>query len=170
MVMHSLLILNERGHLLMGRYFDEVLECGALQHLGDVASDREQCMQWWEDEVRQQTREMWQFAHTANQVARGADDVIIIYRRIGDLLVFACGRDDCDELTLSDVVDCLGGVIATLCEDSSAKGARPTESWLMIGDTYAKVALAVDEMMPGGILEALDPDAVLSMTKMRPIA
>lgn len=33
--------------------------------------------------------------------------------------------------------------------------------------TYSKTCLAIDEMFPGGILESLDPDAILSSIKLQ---
>lgn len=37
--------------------------------------------------------------------------------------------------------------------------------------TYSKACLAIDEMLPGGILESLDPDAILSAIKLQnPVA
>jgi hypothetical protein len=58
-------------------------------------------------------------------------------------------------------------VIIALCEE--AKGGKPSESCLLMGDTYGKVCIAVDEIMPGGILENLDTESILSMSKLKPI-
>lgn len=35
------------------------------------------------------------------------------------------------------------------------------------GSTYSKACLAIDEMLPGGILESLDPDVILSAIKLQ---
>lgn len=35
------------------------------------------------------------------------------------------------------------------------------------GSTYSKACLAIDEMLLGGMLECLDPDAILSAIKLQ---
>eukprot|EP00953_Heterococcus_sp_UTEX-ZZ885_P013747 7840-Heterococcus_DN1.PRE.1 len=116
MVMHSVLITNESGAVLFGRYFDDVLQSSAISD--SVTHDREHAMHWWEEEVRLQTQDLWYNAGAAVQVARAA------------------GEDDYDELTLADVLASLSTVIIALCDE--AKGGKPSESCLLMGDTYGK--------------------------------
>jgi hypothetical protein len=49
-------------------------------------------MHWWEEEVRLQTQDLWYNAGAAVQVARAAGEVIVVFKKIGSLLVFVCGR------------------------------------------------------------------------------
>ena len=42
---------------------------------------------------------------------------------------------------------------------------------LMSSSTYSKACLAIDEMLPGGIPESLDPDCILGAIKLQnPVA
>lgn len=42
---------------------------------------------------------------------------------------------------------------------------------LMSSSTYSKACLAIDEMLPGGVPESLDPDCILGAIKLQtPIA
>ena len=49
-------------------------------------------MKGWEQEVRRQTVDLWQDAAIASQVARARDDILVVLRRVGDLVIFACGK------------------------------------------------------------------------------
>jgi hypothetical protein len=49
-------------------------------------------MHWWEEEVRLQTQDLWYNAGAAVQVARAAGEVIVVFKKIGSLLLFVCGR------------------------------------------------------------------------------
>ena len=49
-------------------------------------------MKGWEQEVRRQTVDLWQDAAIASQVARSRGDILVVLRRVGDLVIFACGK------------------------------------------------------------------------------
>ncbi|CAM9845398.1 unnamed protein product [Discosporangium mesarthrocarpum] len=184
--MHSILITNHQGRLLLSRYFDESFHAlgrrigkgengertggvggsvGGLGFVGDVMRDREQAMRLSECEVLGQTRHLW-MSGTGDcpQVARAKGGLIIVFGAVEGLLLFLCGTGEYDELTLSDMLRTLSLVVVALCREAKAS---VSEEALLVGSTYSKVCLALDEMLPGGVLESLDAETILAMTKMR---
>jgi hypothetical protein len=75
-------------------------------------------------------------------------------------------QDDTDELILSTTVGVIGAILFALCEE--AKCNKPSETRILVGDLYGKLSVCLDELMPGGILESMDPSAVLAMSKLKP--
>eukprot|EP00612_Vaucheria_litorea_P008266 CAMPEP_0171479402 /NCGR_PEP_ID=MMETSP0946-20130122/5402_1 /TAXON_ID=109269 /ORGANISM="Vaucheria litorea, Strain CCMP2940" /LENGTH=105 /DNA_ID=CAMNT_0012010323 /DNA_START=240 /DNA_END=554 /DNA_ORIENTATION=+ len=104
---------------------------------------------------------MWMNSLGSNQIARTFDDKIIVFRRIDDIIVFATGEDEYDELVLVEVVDFLVLLISLICEES--KGSKIDETWLLEGNIFGKILVAIDEMMPGGVLEVFDLDEIINM-------
>ncbi|CAM9521981.1 unnamed protein product [Chrysoparadoxa australica] len=157
MCIHSFLITNGNGELLLSHYEVPL-------NVQDKAA--------WETELRTQTKDLWSMAgvQCTSQVAKAAgkaqEEVIIVFRhdaRAG-LIFFLSGTEEHDELTLDEALGCLIWVITSLC--CEGKGTL-CESRLLLGEVYGKVCIAVDEVIGGGVLESLDPQHVLSMSKLR---
>ncbi|CAM9508685.1 unnamed protein product [Ascophyllum nodosum] len=186
--MHSVLITNREGKILLSRYFDTrqgslpplvagvsenaaEFESGSDSGAASMIRDRAMAMRSSESEVLGQTRHLWTKG-TAEypQVARVKGGLIIVFGAVGDLLVFLCGCREYDELILADILAALAKIITTLCKQGN-KGQTATEAALMsnsgTGSTYSKACLAIDEMLPGGILETLDVDTVLGAIKLQ---
>ncbi|CAM9387417.1 unnamed protein product [Phaeothamnion confervicola] len=183
MGLHSLLITNTQGMLLLARYFDDPNDArgsvgggGAFSQRLPISAgegmirDRAAAMRLWEREVLLQTRHMWDQAALdgAEHVARAKGDVFIVFRAIHGVLVFLCGFDEFDELTLAETLKSFVDVLAALCAESG-KHAKAFEPAILTGDVYGKVFIAIDEMMGGGILEATDQESVLCGSKLKPL-
>ncbi|CAM9104713.1 unnamed protein product [Choristocarpus tenellus] len=186
--MHSVLITNHQGRLLLSKYFDSSFYAqgssgsgggregdgergGGITGSGrngglSMMRDREQAMRLSESEVLGQTRHLW-MSGTGDcpQVARAKGGLIIVFGAVDGLLLFLCGSGEYDELTLSDMLGTLSTVVIALCREG--KALRAEEEAFLVSSTYSKVCLSLDEMLPGGVLESLDADTILAMTKMR---
>ncbi|CAN0290800.1 unnamed protein product [Ectocarpus sp. 6 AP-2014] len=178
--MNSVLICNPDGKLLLSRYFEAQShgsECAfepssggehtAASSLRDTAKGRSSTL----SEVLGQTRHLWtKGTAECPQVARAKGGLIIVFGAVEDLLLFLCGSGECDELTLADMLATLAKVIVALCRQGG-KHQRATETAFLSSNgtssIYSKACLVIDEMIPGGILESLDSDGILSSIKLQ---
>lgn len=87
--------------------------------------------------------------------------VHIVITHIGELFIVACGTNDIDEIILSDVVDCLRGILLRLLDD------RVTETVLMQGEILGKIALVLDEIAPQGLIETTDVEFAMKLAKAK---
>ena len=88
-------------------------------------------------------------------------DVHLLMDCIGELYFIVGGTDDCDEIVLSDVMDCLRGVVTEQLD------GKITESNLLEPDNYGKVSVVLDEVVPNGIVESLNSDVANKMAKLK---
>ena len=82
---------------------------------------------------------------------------------IGDLYFIIGGKDDCDEIILSDIIDCVRIVVTEQLD------GKMTENNLLEPDNYGKVSVVLDEIMGTGIIESLDAEVVQRMAKLKEI-
>jgi len=87
--------------------------------------------------------------------------VHIVVTQAGEIYILACGTDDVDESILSDVTDCLREILQKLVDE------RFTEAALMQGETLGKLAIALDEMSPQGLIETMDAEFVIAKAKAK---
>ena len=90
-------------------------------------------------------------------------DVHLVMDLIGDLYFVVGGSDDSDEIVLSDVMDCVRGVVTDQLD------GKITESNLLEPDNYGKVSVVLDEVVPNGIIESLSCDVANKMAKLKEI-
>ena len=146
-----LLVFNHAGDLLLSRFFDEsmtssnitaLLELKALEHFRV-------------------------YFNTSNEgfVKRCVTlaDVHLLMDLLGELYFVVGGTDDCDEIVLSDVMDCIRGVVTDQLD------AKITESTLLEPDNYGKVSVVLDEVVPNGTIESLISDIANKMAKLKEI-
>eukprot|EP00904_Undaria_pinnatifida_P003079 jgi/Undpi1/12772/HiC_scaffold_6.g02440.m1 len=189
-MMHSVLITNPEGKILLSRYFetqndgpdyayadydadaagdaagsDITLRKGGEG--GSIMRDRAMAMCSSESEVLGQTRHLWtKGTAECPQVARAKGGLIIVFGAVEGLLMFLCGSGEYDELTLAEILSTLAKVITALCRQGN-KSQQVTQEALMSSSTYSKACLAIDEMLPGGIPETLDADCILGAIKLQ---
>ncbi|CAN0426024.1 unnamed protein product [Pylaiella littoralis] len=172
--MHSVLICNPDGKILLSRYFERHSHfaessdsAGDHNGQGSMMRDTAKARSSSQAEVLGQTRHLWTKG-TADcpQVARAKGGLIIVFGAVEGLLLFLCGSGEYDELTLADMLSMLAKSILALCRQGS-KNQRATETVFLSSSIYSKACLVIDEMLPGGILESLDPGAILNAIKLQ---
>eukprot|EP00281_Chroomonas_sp_CCMP1168_P036087 CAMPEP_0206249976 /NCGR_PEP_ID=MMETSP0047_2-20121206/21213_1 /ASSEMBLY_ACC=CAM_ASM_000192 /TAXON_ID=195065 /ORGANISM="Chroomonas mesostigmatica_cf, Strain CCMP1168" /LENGTH=169 /DNA_ID=CAMNT_0053675769 /DNA_START=48 /DNA_END=557 /DNA_ORIENTATION=- len=87
-------------------------------------------------------------------------DRTVVYNKCADLILMVCGSGIMDELVLLEVLNALLSVLRLLIP----KGG-PSVSGVL--DQYAKVVLAIDEMVCAGSIELLDPGKILQMSALK---
>eukprot|EP01084_Bolivina_argentea_P249377 417432_1 len=162
MGLHSLLISAMDGTTLLSRFYPSFAsENGGANH-----NSKESSMQAWEEEVQKKTRGLWMTADHTPQVAIGGGGVIIAFRKVDDLTIFLSSKDH-NEILLAEALNTITVILKSFCEDKGG-GGRVTEAKLQLPNIHGKFCVCLDELMPGGILESMDPDDVLAMSKLRP--
>ncbi len=84
MPLHSIIIINEAGNLLYSKYFDDVL----------ISMDEHVA---FEQQLFRSTRYYWTKSSGTELRSVSIEDTSIVFKKYGDLVVFANGRDDYDE-------------------------------------------------------------------------
>ncbi|KAK9842304.1 hypothetical protein WJX81_005560 [Elliptochloris bilobata] len=138
----ALIIATANGHVLLERFYERFSNL-------DRADIRVACQQALEKDLG---------TPEAESVSRfrGA---AVVSRTEGDLVYYAVGTGEYDELTLAEA---LRGLAAALRE---AMRKAPSEAVLL--DHYARLCLVVDEVVQEGVLDAADKDAILRGVKLR---
>jgi hypothetical protein len=90
MPMHSLIFINGSGNVIFSKYFL------------DAAMQDYNTRLFFEQRLFKQTAPNWNRIGTVAK-AISITDVIIVFRTIGDMIVFACGNDDVDETVCKDL-------------------------------------------------------------------
>ncbi|XP_004303314.1 PREDICTED: uncharacterized protein LOC101300742 [Fragaria vesca subsp. vesca] len=86
--------------------------------------------------------------------------VYIVYTVLGDVSIYVVGKDEYDELALSEVIF----VITSAVKD--VIGKPPTERLFL--DKYGKICLCLDEIVWKGYLENTEKDRIKRMIRLRP--
>ncbi|XP_010942724.1 uncharacterized protein [Elaeis guineensis] len=86
--------------------------------------------------------------------------VYIIYTMLGDVCIYVVGKDEYDELALTEVIN----VIISSVKDACRK--TPTERLFL--DKYGKVCLSLDEIVWKGMLENTDKSRIRRLIRLKP--
>ena len=149
-----LVIFNRTGELLFSRFFEE-----------DVPSTASASL---EHKLREHFRIYFNRSEGSSSSAFPIKrcitlaDTHFLMDLIGELYFVVGGKDDCDEIVLSDIVDSLRSV-------SEQLEFKMTEGALLDQDNYGKFSVLIDEMMMNGIVENLDAEFVQKMSKLKEI-
>lgn len=87
------------------------------------------------------------------------DDVVVIYKFIGDLMFYAVGHQDENEIILFNVLQCFCDSISLLLRNAVEKKT--------VLENLDLVLLAIDEMVDGGLILDTDAATVASRVTMR---
>lgn len=87
----------------------------------------------------------------------------IVFIPTGDIVLYALGHGEYDELALTEVLRAILGALKASTNPKVKK--PPTEADILAN--YGKVALLVDEAINEGIAETLDTPAILEGMKMK---
>uniref|UniRef100_A0A7N0V5X6 Coatomer subunit zeta n=1 Tax=Kalanchoe fedtschenkoi TaxID=63787 RepID=A0A7N0V5X6_KALFE len=86
--------------------------------------------------------------------------VYIVYTVLGDISIYVVGKDEYDELTLSEVIYVITQAIREVC------GKPPTERLFL--DKYGKICLCLDEIVWKGLLENTEKDRIKRLVRLKP--
>ncbi|CAL9084121.1 unnamed protein product [Musa textilis] len=86
--------------------------------------------------------------------------VYIVYTMLGDVSIYVVGKDEYDELTLSEVIYVITSSVKDAC------GKPPTERLFL--DKYGKICLCLDEIVWKGLLESTDKSRIRRLTRLKP--
>ena len=112
------------------------------------------------------------------------DGIYVVGQRIGQLVVYACGTDEIDEIPLSALVSSVRGVILSLVKHESlgsdlleaempatipldAPTASPSNREVLAPAVHGKLAVSIDEIVAGGIYDVKDMDRIIKGAKLK---
>ncbi|XP_028779174.1 TSET complex member tstD [Neltuma alba] len=86
--------------------------------------------------------------------------VYIVYTVLGDVSIYVVGKDEYDELALSEVIFVITSVVKDVC------GKPPTERLFL--DKYGRICLCLDEIVWKGYLENTEKDRIKRLIRLKP--
>ncbi|KAJ4958255.1 hypothetical protein NE237_025366 [Protea cynaroides] len=86
--------------------------------------------------------------------------VYIVYTVLGDVCIYVVGKDEYDELTLSEALLVITSSVKDVC------GKPPTERLFL--DKYGRICLCLDEIVLKGLLESTDKDRIKRLFRLKP--
>ncbi|CEG45587.1 coatomer subunit zeta-1-like [Plasmopara halstedii] len=154
-MLHSLICGNEANYVLLSRYFQPQLTLKDRQvYEAQLAQICKQMPDLWGD---RQTKV--DLASVQSQLIV-CESQFVVVRQIGELRLMLSGNEEYDELILDEIMTVLQAVLMTQLDK------KLTEASLLLN--YAKVVVALDEMVQEGHLENLDEVSIDQMIKLKP--
>ncbi|KAJ7962865.1 SNARE-like superfamily protein [Quillaja saponaria] len=86
--------------------------------------------------------------------------VYIVYTVLGDVSIYVVGKDEYDELALSEVILVITSAVKDVC------GKPPTERRFL--DKYGTICLCLDEIVWKGLLENTEKDRIRRLIRLKP--
>ncbi|XP_058780435.1 uncharacterized protein LOC131654083 [Vicia villosa] len=86
--------------------------------------------------------------------------VYIVYTILGDVSIYVVGKDEYDELALSEVIFTITSAVKDVC------GKPPTERRFL--DKYGRICLCLDEIVWKGYLENTEKDRIKRLIRLKP--
>ncbi|KAL8232644.1 hypothetical protein R6Q57_002422 [Mikania cordata] len=86
--------------------------------------------------------------------------VYVVYTVLGHVSIYLVGKDEYDELALSEAMFVVTSAIKDVC------GKPPTERLFL--DKYGRICLCLDEIVWKGLLENTDKDRIKRLIRLRP--
>lgn len=86
--------------------------------------------------------------------------VYVVYTVLGDVSIYVVGKDEYDELALSEVILVITSAVKDVC------GKPPSERLFL--DKYGKICLCLDEIVWKGVLENTEKDRIKRLIRLKP--
>ncbi|XP_021769331.1 uncharacterized protein LOC110733574 [Chenopodium quinoa] len=86
--------------------------------------------------------------------------VYIVYTVLGGIHIYLVGKDEYDELALSEVIFIITSTLKDVC------GKPPTERMFL--DKYGRICLCLDEIVWTGVLENTDKERIKRLVRLKP--
>lgn len=153
-MLHSLICCNEANYVLLSRYFQPQLTLEARKtYEAQLALICKQVPSLWGDKLGKKD------AEPQSQLVVCESQFVVVCQ-LGELRLMLSGNEEYDELILDEIMTVLQGVLTTQLEK------KLTEASLLAN--YAKVVVALDEMVQQGHLENSDEASIDQMIKLKP--
>mmetsp|Transcript_30504 Transcript_30504/g.43749 ORF Transcript_30504/g.43749 Transcript_30504/m.43749 type:complete len:145 (-) Transcript_30504:309-743(-) len=144
MPVHSLIVTNTEGCIVFSRRFDSSYSAE------------------FEKLLKTQVGDYSSVSSLKRSVLIG-NVVSVVFKKYSDLIIFIGGTDEIDEPILAQLLETVWDLL-----DATLEG-KASEQLLHSFEYNAKFAIAVDEMMPQGIIECLDTELILKLSKLKSI-
>ncbi|KAL4174988.1 hypothetical protein KRP22_006916 [Phytophthora ramorum] len=146
-MLHSLICCNEASYVLLSRYFQPELTLEARRtYEAQLALICKQIPDLWGDKQGKKDVE------PAQSQLVVCESQFVVVRQIGELRLMLSGNQEYDELILDEIMTVLHAVLTTQLDK------KFTEASLLAN--YAKVVVALDEMVQQGHLENADEASI----------
>ncbi|XP_055816852.1 uncharacterized protein LOC129886269 [Solanum dulcamara] len=86
--------------------------------------------------------------------------VYIVYTILGGVSIYVVGKEDYDELVLSEVMYTITSIVRDAC------GKAPSERLFL--DKYGKICLCLDEIVWKGLFENTEKDKIKKLVRLKP--
>ncbi|KAE8910117.1 hypothetical protein PF005_g17546 [Phytophthora fragariae] len=154
-MLHSLICCNEANYVLLSRYFQPELTLEARRtYEAQLAQICKQMPDLWGD------RQVRKDADPVQSQLLVCESQFVVARQVGELRLMLSGNEEYDELILDEIMGVLQAVLTTQLDK------KLTETSLLAN--YAKVVVALDEMVQQGHLENADEASIDQMIKLKP--
>eukprot|EP00850_Spirogloea_muscicola_P008629 SM000046S16410 [mRNA] locus=s46:398777:401110:- [translate_table: standard] len=87
--------------------------------------------------------------------------VHVVYSKLGEVGVFAVGKDEYNDAGLLEVINAVTQAIKHICKRA------PTEAIFL--DKYGRICLALEEIVAQGIFEHTDKERIRRLAKLKPL-
>ncbi|KAG7391448.1 hypothetical protein PHYPSEUDO_004983 [Phytophthora pseudosyringae] len=151
-MLHSLICCNEANYVLLSRYFQPELTLEARRtYEAQLAQLCKQVPGLWGDRGGRKD---------AQSQLVVCESQFVVARQVGELRLMLSGNEEYDELILDEIMAVLQAVLATQLDK------KLTEASLLAN--YAKVVVALDELVQHGHLENADEASIDQMIRLKP--
>ncbi|XP_016448783.1 uncharacterized protein LOC107773871 [Nicotiana tabacum] len=86
--------------------------------------------------------------------------VFVVYTILGGVSIYVVGKEEYDELVLSEVIYVITSIVRDAC------GKPPSERLFL--DKYGKICLCLDEIVCMGLLENTEKDRIKRLVRLKP--
>ncbi|KAM3360368.1 TSET complex member tstD-like [Capsicum galapagoense] len=86
--------------------------------------------------------------------------VYVVYTILGAISIYVVGKEEYDELVLSEVIYAITAIVRDVC------GKPPSERLFL--DKYGKICLSLDEIVSKGLLENTEKDRIKRLVRLKP--
>jgi len=136
----AVLVTNRSGGIIHSKYY-----CGPLTEPAEAMA--------WQQALFEVTKDEWSdLVNETQRVAVDAAGRILLYSGVGEVLIFLAGTGECEELTLSEVMVALIGVLKLVC----AKDKKGLITQSEIVAHYDQLCLMMGTLIHRGVIEFLD--------------
>ncbi|KAG5574755.1 hypothetical protein H5410_054889 [Solanum commersonii] len=85
--------------------------------------------------------------------------VYVVYTVLGGVSIYVVGKEEYDELVLSEVIYAITSIVRDAC------GKAPSERLFL--DKYGKICLCLDEIVWKGLLENIEKDRIKRLIRLK---
>jgi len=145
MPVESLIVINMAGNILHSSYFSSTADAARK----------------YEQSLFKETSKIWNKQIMLGKQTIAFADVSVVFQRLGELIIFVSGSDEADEIILAELHETILKVLNELLNGVI------TEKELLNVENYGKFLVCLDEILSRGVIENMDAESVLKLSKLR---